>query len=335
MKRFVLPPLLFTIILLITAAAILLWWNDATKPPQEDATPQAFVITRGMTASQIATKLKEKDFIKSSLAFRVYVQTTGRADKIQAGDYRLTKNLPLSALVGELTEGPIALWITLPEGLRREEIALRFADGLELSNSARSNFIDEFIRLTNTQEGFLFPDTYLFLRTATSSAVINKLTDTFEAKVDNSILERAQSQGLTRNKLVTLASLVERETRTSDERPVVAGILLKRLEAGWPLQVDATLQYILGNFKCQISNVKCNWWEPVQSGDKQIKSPYNTYTNRGLPPGPIANPGLSSIKAVANPQNSSYWFYLHDREGVIHYAETAEDHAENIRNYLQ
>ncbi|MBI4033134.1 MAG: endolytic transglycosylase MltG, partial [Candidatus Blackburnbacteria bacterium] len=142
---------------------------------------------------------------------------------------------------------------------------------------------------------------------------------------------------------VTLASIVERETLTDEERPIVAGILLKRLEAGWPLQADATLQYAIASVNCTLrketsaaQSVKCeDWWPIPSSEDKKIKSLYNTYLNRGLPPGPIANPGLSSIKAVVSPQDSPYWFYLHDGNGKIHYAKTSEEHAENIRKYLQ
>ncbi len=329
-----------TIFLTLTSALLLfsftlLWWQNAAAPPTTDTAAYPLLINRGMTASQIAEKLKKEGFIRSPLAFRTFVQVTGKSGSIQAGDYRLTKNLSLPTLVNELVEGPIAVWVTLPEGLRREEIAHKVVSALGLDASSQTVFINEFLTLTKSYEGFLFPDTYLFLKTATPSAVVTKLTDTFEKRVDEPIEEGARAQNLTLRELVALASIVERETRTDDERPTVAGILLKRLRAGWPLQADATLQYAIASSKCKVQSAKCEWWPNVTSGDKKIKSPYNTYTNRGLPPGPIANPGLSSIKAIANPQDSPYWFYLHDREGRIHYAENVEEHAENIRKYLQ
>lgn len=331
-KRLVFWPPVFVVLIVFV---VFFWWQSAAAPPTTDTAAYPLLITRGMTASQIAEKLKKEGFIRSPLAFRTFVQVTGKSGSIQAGDYRLTKNLSLPTLVNELVEGPIAVWVTLPEGLRREEIVRKVVDALGLDASSQTAFINEFLVLTKSYEGFLFPDTYLFLKTSTPSAVVTKLTDTFEKRVDEPIEEGARTQNLTLRELVTFASIVERETRTDDERPTVAGILLKRLRAGWPLQADATLQYAVSSVKCQVSSQKCEWWPIITTGDKTIKSPYNTYTNRGLPPAPIANPGLSSIKAVANPQNSPYWFYLHDREGRIHYAPTAEEHAENINKFLR
>src|SRR5581483_2493272 len=119
------------------------------------------------------------------------------------------------------------------------------------------------------------------------------------------------------------ASIIERETKSEEERPIVAGILLKRINAGWPLQADATIQYALGN------------WDPVNADDLKIQSPYNTYLNTGLPPTPICNPGLSSINAAKNPTQSNYWYYLHDKDGQIHYATTIDEQNANIAKYLQ
>jgi UPF0755 protein len=123
-----------------------------------------------------------------------------------------------------------------------------------------------------------------------------------------------------------MASIIERETKTNEERPVVAGILWKRLENDWPLQVDATLQYAIANSE--------TWWPILTKEDLEINSSYNSYKFTVLPPTPIASPGLSSIKASANPQDSDYWFYIHDPEAQIHYAETIEEHNNNIRKYL-
>lgn len=332
MKRF----LLFPLFIILSSLFIFFWWNSATQPPRErDIELHRFVIPRGMAASQIADKLQEEGFIRSPLAFRFYVQITSNASRIKAGDYRLTKKLTLSDLVSKLTMGPIGIWVAIPEGLRREEVGLRVVDGLELSGVQREDFLQEFFTLTRNKEGFLFPDTYLFLRTTTPEIVVNKLTETFEQKVDVAIIQQAAEQGLTLAELITLASIVERETRTSEERPIVAGILLKRLQADWPLQVDATLQYAVASVRCQVSSIECEWWPTITSADKKISSSYNTYARFGLPSGPIAAPGLSSIKAVANPISSSYWFYLHDGEGKIRYAATSQEHQENIRKYLQ
>ena len=131
-----------------------------------------------------------------------------------------------------------------------------------------------------------------------------------------------------------MASLVEREAKHDDDRPVIAGIMLKRLKADWPLQIDATLQYALANLRC-IAKSSCDWWIVPTAADKKINSAYNTYLNNGLPPAPICNPGLSSIKAVVNPQTNNYWFYISDSKGQMHYAKTIEEHNENIAKYLR
>jgi UPF0755 protein len=129
---------------------------------------------------------------------------------------------------------------------------------------------------------------------------------------------------------MVLASIVEREGRTDEDRPVIAGILLKRLNSDWPLQADATLQYALGYQAFEKS-----WWKKALTvEDKKIRSPYNTYLNAGLPPAPISNPGLSSIRAVVYPTVSPYWYYLHDPQGRVHYATTLEEHEQNIASYL-
>lgn len=325
------------LILLILLGGV--WWNSASKPSSNDPTPVPFVIKQGANASSIAQNLEKEGFIRSAFAFRLYVQLTDKAKSIQAGDYRLGKNLTLAQLVKELIQGPIAVWITIPEGLRREEIAARLALGLALGSKEKEAFINEFLLLTKNQEGFLFPDTYLFMKTSTAAVAVERLKETFKKRVNQIIIEQADAQKLTLEEFVNLASIVERETKTEEERPIVAGILLKRLKSGWPLQADATLQYALANDKCQSAswwtNSKCDWWPKVKAEDKKINSRYNTYIRVGLPATPIANPGLSSIKAAANPQTSAYWFYLHDSKGVIHYAKTSQEHQENIRNYLQ
>ena len=134
-----------------------------------------------------------------------------------------------------------------------------------------------------------------------------------------------------------MASLLERETLTGEERPIVAGILYNRLKAGWPLQVDAAVQYAMANAKCGEGAPECkDWWpRPITSADLELNSPYNLYLHPGLPPAPIASPGFASLKAVAFPEDSHYWFYLHGLDGNIHYARSLEEHNQNIVKYLR
>lgn len=143
--------------------------------------------------------------------------------------------------------------------------------------------------------------------------------------------EDAKMSGLTLDEVITLASIVEREGRTADDRPIIAGILLKRLKADWPLQADATLQYALG----YQAREKTWWKKALTNDDKNFRSPYNTYLNPGLPPRPIANPGIESMKAVIYPKDTEYWYYLHDPTGAVHYAATIEEHNANVKTYLR
>lgn len=312
--------LLFITPILIFIIIGFYWFTVNSKPVSNETKSQDFLIIKGSSASRVGNKLKEEGFIKSSLAFKLYVQVTDKAKKIQAGEYRLSPGYSLSKIVGELIKGPVEVWITIPEGLRREEVAYKFTDSL----GQDVTFVQEFLDITRDKEGFLFPDTYLFPKTASASAVVDKLLTTFERKIGKDI----------QRDVITMASLIERETKSSEEKPIVAGIIYKRLKAEWPLQIDATLQYAVADIRCQLSDVRCNYWEQITPNDKKINSLYNTYKFKGLPPTPIANPGLSSIKAAIYPEESDYWFYLHDSKGVIHFAKTAEEHNENIGRYL-
>lgn len=336
MKRFVPLVTLFLLILLIVGlAAGYFWWKRNAKPVSNDNTQVRFVIPKGRSAVQVADKLYEQELIKSPLAFKFYVQLTGNAEKIQAGEFLLSPNLSLFGIVDQLLKGPVELWVTIPEGLRREEVVERFIEVLEMNSAQAVNFRKEFSDESEGLEGYLFPDTYLFPRDATASVVVAKMKSVFEERVDVKMKEEIIGRGFTLNQIITLASIIERETITEEERPVVSGILLKRFEAGWSLQVDATVQYAVGSEKCRVGSEKCeDWWPILTKEDLEIDSPYNSYKFTGLPPAPIANPGISSIKAAVYPEESPYWFYIHDPEGNIHFAKTLEEHNRNIRKYL-
>jgi UPF0755 protein len=332
MKKFLLPLAIF--ILVVMAVGVTFWWNNNLKSVSSNNEAVRFVIPKGYSASQTANKLYEQKLIRSPLAFRIYVQMKGVAGKIQAGEYDLTQSASLSKQVATLLKGPSSIWVTIPEGLRREEIVERFADGLSKEGDDRQVFIKEFLESSEGKEGFLFPDTYLFPKEMTAVKVVNNLLTTFDKRTADLGKDIDQSS-LNLNEIITLASLIEREAKGVEERPVIAGILLNRINADWPLQVDAAVQYAVANLRLTSPTSKLeSYWVPLTKDDLEINSPYNTYKYPGLPPSPIASPGLTSIKAAINPQDSQYWFYLHDREGNIHYAATIEEHNENIRLYL-
>ncbi len=295
--------------------------KDSFLPVSKTSNEIQVLITKGSSVTQIGKILEEKGIIKSSLAFKFYVQLTNSQNKIQAGEFEISPSLSLVEVVSMLKKGPKEIFVTIPEGLRREEIALRFAKSL----GKDQEFVQEFLALTEEKEGYLFPDTYLFPRTATATNIVNKMITTFETKMGKNI---------TANQVI-MASLLERETLGDYEKPIVAGILYKRIEEGWPLQVDATLQYAKDSATCVNKIENCKYWEPIYSNDKEIDSRFNTYKYLGMPPAPISNPGLSSLLASQNPEGSDYWYYIHANDGQIHYARTLEEHNSNIAKYLR
>ena len=319
--------LLLIPLIILVATGIILWWYSAVKPASTDSTLKDFLIVKGSSAAQIGNKLFKEGLIKNPLAFKLYVQITSKARSIPAGEFRLSPSYSLFKLVDELVRGPREIWVTIPEGLRKEEIAARFASSFDQGDV----FIEEFVEASKGMEGFLFPDTYLFPKEASASAVVKKMRSTFDVKTAE-FEEEIASSSLSLNEIVTLASIVERETKTNEERPVVAGILLNRLDIGMGLQADATVQYAIASSKC-VSN-DCQWWPQITREDLEIASPYNTYRFKGLPPAPIASPGISSLRAAIIPSSTDYLYYLHDAQGGIHYAETLEEHNANVRNYL-
>lgn len=335
-KKFLLVS--FLAILLVTLGGF--WFYESSKPASSDEKAQEdFLIPKGSSGVVIGNKLASQGLIRSALAFKIYIEATGKQREILAGEYRLSPKLSLFQIVGKLLKGPDELWVTIPEGLRREEITQRFIDGLGIKDSA--SFRQEFMTASNKKEGYLFPDTYLFPKTVTATTVVAKMTALFDKKVDEKIKADISASGRSLQEVVIMASIIERETKTDDERPIVAGILYKRLKIGMALQVDATVQYVVANVKCHnevgysMLNVKCEqWWPQTTTSDRAIKSPFNTYKYPGLPPSPIANPGLSSLKAAVYPTDSPYLYYLHDQKGLIHYAKTLEEHNQNIAKYL-
>jgi len=308
--------------LLASFSAGLIFVYSQTKPVSNDSSAKYFLILKGTSASKIAINLKEAGLIRSPFLFKVYTRFSGISQKIQAGQYKLYPNHSLFKVISVINKGPIEVWVTVPEGLRREQIVEKYI--FVLNPSDPESFRNEFLNLTKTKEGYLFPDTYLFAWDASPSMIVDKMLTTFEQKIEN----------ITTDQLV-IASLLERETVNDVEKGIVAGILYKRLKNDWPLQVDATVQYASATLKCQDRSDDCNWWQQVTKDDLVINSKFNTYKFTGLPPFPIASPGLSSLRAAISPEDSPYWFYIHDSKGTIHYAKTLEEHNLNISKYLK
>lgn len=322
--------LVIVILLILAPIALLKYYNFLLTPvavsSQEN---QIFVVKPGQGLNQIAQNLAKDKIVRNALAFRLMATQMGIAKNIQAGDYRFSPGQSAAEIAKTLTHGAIDVWITFPEGLRIEEQAQKISDKINTSENDKAQFDrDQYIKLA--KEGYMFPDTYLITKDAGAVDVAQKLRDTFDQKVDSRILEKGAKNNLTGYQVVIMASLIEREARGDEEKPVIAGILLNRLQAGIALQIDATVQYAKG-----YDAAKKTWWAPVSVSDySTVRSPYNTYLTPGLPPAPISNPGLASIRAAAEPADTPYLYYIHDSKGKIHYAKTIEEHNANINKYL-
>jgi len=326
MKRLLLIVSILLVIGLVVAASLGFYFMSLRQSASDTAKSEAsFVIPKGQAVSIIANRLQTQGLIKNALVFRLELKRLGLEGKLQAGSFDISPSMPLKEVAQILTTGTNDIWITLPEGWRREEIAEYLATQ-ELPGFDET----EFIAQTDTLEGTLFPETYLVPRQITTTALINLLTRTFSSKVEEDLEAEIAASNLSLNEIMVMASLVEREARTYEQMRLVSGILQKRLEIGMLLQVDATLQYVKG-----YDQAKKTWWPTPLDVDRRRVHLFNTYLNLGLPPRPIANAGFDAFRATVNPSATSDLFYIHAPDGKMHTAETLDEHNQNVQRYLR
>lgn len=342
--------------LLLVAALVLLlglppllykYYRLALFRPNQISKEITLEVKKGQSVPDIARDLYGVGVINSEFLFNFYVYTNRFDNNIQAGTYTFPAGISLIDVVKNLQHGKDDKNITFLEGWRTEEYIKALV--------ANFNNIDQqkFFLMAKPYEGYLFPDTYTLNRDVQEEDVLNTLRATFDTKTQTILTEEnLKRAGLTREEAVIFASLVEREVRDDADKPIVAGILIKRWREGMKLDVDATTQYVVASENvCNIvdasfaTNEACaptvqeldeiNWWpKDLSVADLAINSPYNTRKSVGLPPTPISNPGLNSIEAVINYTPSPYYFYLTDPEGNTHFSRTLEEHTRNIFQYL-
>lgn len=289
------------------------WYLWALQPAGRGNENISFVVTKSESGDSITARLQSANLIRSALASKIYLRLNKLSQKLKPGGYVLTSSMSADRVFSTLVSGPRDIWITIPEGWRREQIAARLENNLFNFDAA------EFNRLSSAYEGQLFPDTYLIPAQAVPSDVLQIFLKNFTKKTGLD-----PKSGVDMDILI-LASLIEREARTDSDRQQIAGVLKNRLDKNWPLQVDATVQYA--------ANPQEDWWRPIF--DTKYPSPYNTYLITGFPPGPICNPGLAAISAAKSPPSSPYWFYLTGTDGITYYAKTLDEHNLNIARYLK
>ncbi|GGH29339.1 endolytic transglycosylase MltG [Paenibacillus segetis] len=302
-----------------------------------------FTIEPGVGTSGIADLLEEQGLIKNSFLFVSYLKLKSEGTRFQAGVYEMQPGITYDQIIEKLNSGDVVkaemIKFTIPEGFTVAQMADKLAEEgivdkdafLQLAkspsdlNSALLPEIPNDPKLTYRLEGYLFPETYELVKGSTESDIVQRMLDEMDKRLNQipQFQEKLKQRGLTLNELMTLASLVEREVVVDSERKVVAGVIYNRLATGnMKLEIDATVQYLLGKPKERLLN----------SDLRKVDSPYNTYLYLGLPPGPIAAPSLKSIEAALEPESSEYLFYVTKKDGSGEhlFAKTYKEHLKNI-----
>ena len=295
---------------------------------QDDGT-QVLVIEKGQTGTEIADMLYERGLIRSTQGFKLWLYLSGTNDKLQTGHYQIPNKVTVRELISLLQEGHVeSIRVTIPEGYTVGDIAIvleknQIMKAKDFLAEAKTFVPYPYMKGTRPAtypvEGFLFPSTYEIPVGATPREVIQMMADEMNRYLTPAVKKQIQAQHMSIHDFVTLASIIERESLFDADRPTIAGVFKKRLAHGIPLQSDATISYVLGYAK-----------EDVTIGDTQLQSPYNTYVSKGLPPGPIANPGKKALDAVLHSEDTDYLYFVADKDGHNHFSKTYEEHLAEV-----
>jgi len=326
---------LWTLVTVLAAGLLFAgWiWLGASRPYKGYQTAEQFVeIPPGTGPASIGRRLVEGGVIRDEMVFRFEIVRSGAGRRLQAGEYRFDRPMTVAEVVAKLAKGDVFLRpITFPEGLTIRQMAAIFeskgfgsaAEFVAAAKDARPiRSLDPDAR---DLEGYLFPDTYALPRVATAGMLVTRMVDAFQKALTADLRQQAAARGLSVRELVTLASMVEKETGRAEERPMVAAVYANRLRIGMGLQCDPTVLYALekaGNFSGNITRE-----------DLHIDSPYNTYRYAGLPPGPIASPGLRSLEAAANPAPVEYLYFVSRNDGSHVYSTSLAEHNRNVDEF--
>jgi UPF0755 protein len=326
----------FLVGLILAVFLTVLYVNALVNPVFPASKNQLITVIIPPRASSAAVSniLYEHGLIRAPLVFQVYSRLKGVDDELKAGRYGFSLTQGVPEIAAQLVKGPEAVAFTIPEGFTVYQIAnlLDRHDLVEkeafLEAAALENYNYSFLTSLPPSwrrlEGYLFPDTYQVNHGTSAQKIIEMMLDRFNCAIKNLNYEKkAQQAGLTLHQAVIIASLVEREAKKEAERPLIAGVIMNRLQKGMPLQVDATVQYALGSQRAKL-----------YYKDLQVNSPYNTYKIPGLPPGPIACPGESSLLAAVKPSPTSYLYYVAKPDGSHAFARTLATHNINQKRYL-
>jgi len=310
--------IIFDICLIVIFICLLFFYYQLEIPANKTAEEIIFSIEKGDNLEKIAENLKKERLINSKSIFVFYVWLKGKAENLQAGKYILSSSMTIPEIAKKIISGEVVKdWIktTIPEGWTNKQIEERLFN-LGLINKNQ--------KLPIELQGYLFPDTYYFEKEASIEEIIKRMQDNFNKKITEDLKAEIKKQNKNLYQILIMASLLEKEVKTDEDRAIVSGIFWERLENNYPLESCATIAYILEVDK---------WRYSIE--ETKIKSPYNTYLNIGLPPTPINNPGLSTIKAAVYPEYTDYNFFLTDPEtGQTIFSKTLKEHNANKRRYF-
>jgi len=275
-------------------------------------------IKSGLTTREVAFVLKENGVILEPYSFTIWAYLTGNENKIKSGIYEIKDVKNIFDLFSLLSKGgkPKEILITIPEGFTTKDIADRlYANGIVKDR-------DDFHKYIKPFEGYLYPDTYYFYENMSYESIVSKMKERLYELLPSNFDKLAKDKGLTTNDVIILASIVEKEAKLDEDRPIIASVFLNRLNVGMPLQADSTILYVLPEHK-----------EWLSKEDYQIDSPYNTYKYKGLPPTPICNPGIKSILAVLDAPKTDYFYFMTTKDGKAIFSKTLAEHEANLRKY--
>jgi UPF0755 protein len=303
--------------------------------------PVTVVVESGEGSNSIADDLKKTGAIDSATQFRVLVAFLGYGSLLQAGEYEFTRDTPELDAVYRIRRGLVSTKsVTVVEGWRLEQIADAVAEqGIprnEFIAAARRLDYDfpflEGMRTGERLDGYLFPATYTIRRRDTARDVVQKMLQAFADNLPGTLEQQATGLGLSLHEVVTIASIIEREAVLPEERPVMAQVFLRRLRLGIPLEADPTVQFALANDPDSMAEFGY-WKQGLTTDDLEVASPYNTYTEAGIPPGAICSPRLDSMNAVVNPADTNYLYFVAKPDGSHAFAETFQEHLDNIEAF--
>ncbi len=281
------------------------------QPRKVEHKPVVIYIRKGLNSRQIANLLVKHKVVANSLTFRIYASYNQVDYRLLPGTYQLKTNMPYNEVIRKLTKGPKKSYvkIVIPEGFTLKEIVARLSDktGRPAQQFYQATQGNQILKYNfpylpagaNSLEGYLFPKTYTFETKVKPRQIIERMLRQFKIETQNLDWSLAEEKSMSRHEMITIASLIEKEAKVPEERPLVAAVIYNRLARNMPLQIDATVQYALPERKTQLNYQ-----------DYKVNSPYNTYLHTGLPPGPIASPGLDSINAALHPAAVDYLYYV-------------------------